>query len=158
MSLKNVLVTVLISVALGCVALRSRAAEPYGLGNRLPGANRVAEQFDLGSRLYDAKCAVCHGMTGRGDGPYANVLTVAIPDLTSLDKRNKGVFPFQRVYEIIDGRLEIAAHGRRDMPIWGSDIGNPPESDLGHARFDPEFYIRMRILALTEYLSRLQTQ
>ena len=40
-------------------------------------------------------------------------------DLTKLSEANKGVFPFSRTYEIIDGRFEVETHGKRDMPVWG---------------------------------------
>lgn len=33
--------------------------------------------------LYGAHCAVCHGATGKGDGPGATVLRQAIPDFTN---------------------------------------------------------------------------
>jgi mono/diheme cytochrome c family protein len=36
----------------------------------------------LGAELYQANCARCHGMGGRGDGPEAVDLPVAPPDLT----------------------------------------------------------------------------
>jgi hypothetical protein len=29
------------------------------------------------------------------------------------------VFPFVRVFEMIDGRLDVAMHGSREMPVWG---------------------------------------
>ena len=40
-------------------------------------------------------------------------------DLTRLAEDNNGVFPFARVYDVIDGRFEVATHGTRDMPVWG---------------------------------------
>jgi hypothetical protein len=36
-----------------------------------------------------------------------------------LSKNNNGVFPLNAVYEVIDGRKSIKAHGTREMPIWG---------------------------------------
>lgn len=60
-----------------------------------------------------ASCAVCHDITGKGDGAYAGPLEKRVPDTTLLAKANGSVFPFQRVYEAIDGT--------REMPIWGQD-------------------------------------
>jgi len=37
-----------------------------------------------------------------------------------LQKDNNGVFPFGKVYDTIDGQQLAAAHGTRQMPIWGN--------------------------------------
>jgi hypothetical protein len=86
------------------------------------------------------------------------------PDLTVLAKKNNGVFPFNSVYEIIDGRKTVVAHGTRDMPIWGDRyapeptralIPRPSENILS-LFYDPETVVRMRILAVIDYLNRIQ--
>lgn len=69
---------------------------------------------------YLLHCAVCHGMHGRGDGPMKPSLTKAPKDLTTLSKENGGSFPETVLYQIIDGRRDIASHGTREMPIWGN--------------------------------------
>lgn len=46
-------------------------------------------------------------------------LLVQASYLTELAKNNRGVFPFDRVHQIIDGRAEVKDHGPRDMPVWG---------------------------------------
>jgi len=63
----------------------------------------------LGERQYKRYCALCHGDDGKGDAPYAELLKVPAIDLTQLGKNNSGAFPFQRVYEVIDGRQAVAA-------------------------------------------------
>jgi mono/diheme cytochrome c family protein len=108
---------------------------------------------DLGKWEYDTHCAACHGSSGAGGGPYAGVLSKTIPNLTTLSKMNGGVFPFTRVYEMIDGRQEVAAHGPRDMPIWGRDY-----TTTSTPYYDPESLARAKILALTEYIYRLQAK
>jgi mono/diheme cytochrome c family protein len=70
--------------------------------------------------LYKALCASCHGLKGDGDGPVAGALKVKIKPLSTLAKRNGGVFPKDYVYRTIDGREDIKAHGDRKMPVWGS--------------------------------------
>ena len=47
-----------------------------------------------------------------------------------LAKKNNGVFPFDSVYEIIDGRKTIIAHGTRDVPIWGDRYTPEPSKAL----------------------------
>ena len=115
-------------------------------------------KFDLGKREYESKCAVCHGSSGKGDGPYAGLLNTKVADLTTLSRRNNGVFPFQRVQEVIDGRKAFKAHGPTDMPIWGLDYLGKAGESYTEAPYDPEAYVRIRILALTEYVYRLQAK
>lgn len=113
---------------------------------------------DFGRFLYRENCVACHGMGGKGDGPLAGkVDTRGGVDLTLLAKANNGVFPVERAYEIIDGRQEIVAHGSRDMPVWGTAflerVAAEGSVELPWGR---EFYVRIRVLALVDYLNRLQ--
>lgn len=71
-----------------------------------------------GKELFRAHCATCHGVTGRGDGPLGDRLRRVPPDLTKFTARNGGVFPSERLYQIIDGR-GVPSHVDREMPIWG---------------------------------------
>ena len=72
-----------------------------------------------GRDLYDFYCASCHGKTGRGDGPNAKKLKTAPPDLATLSKSNRGQFPKDRVQAVLTGEQPTAAHGTREMPVWG---------------------------------------
>lgn len=115
---------------------------------------------DMGKREFDASCAVCHGLTARGDGPYPHPMGAAA-NLTALAKKNSGVFPFKTVYEYIDGTQEVKAHGPRAMPIWGDDYMHKARDEYRDENYmmspyDPHLYTRIRILALTEYIYRLQ--
>ena len=113
------------------------------------------QSVDLGKWEYDWHCAVCHGSSGAGEGPYSGFLTKTIPSLTTLSKRNGGVFPFDRVYETIDGRQEVQAHGTRDMPIWGRDFS---AMSIRGPYYNDEELAHAKILALTEYIYRLQAK
>ena len=115
---------------------------------------------DVGKQEFESKCATCHGLNGKGDGPQASITATKPADLTILAKRNGGVFPTQRVYEIIDGRQEVAAHGPRTMPIWGRefqvDVPDLPR-DVSPGTFDyRETTVQDKIKALIDYLVRLQ--
>jgi len=117
--------------------------------------NGPAEQtFDAGKDDYDSHCAACHGSSGVGDGQYARLLTVTIPNLTTLSKRNGGVFPYSKVYETIDGRLELPAHGTRNMPIWGQEFSYRKRA----LNPNPEAFVRAKINALVLYIHRLQAK
>lgn len=74
-----------------------------------------------GSDLYGAYCASCHGADGRGSGPTAPALKVAPPDLTTMARRNGGVFPRDRVVALVTHGETLAtpAHGSSRMPVWG---------------------------------------
>lgn len=122
----------------------------------LPAIGLAKEKTDIGKREYEANCAVCHGIKGRGDGPYAGLTQRRPPDLTLFAKNNGGVFPLAWVYEVIEGERDVVAHGPRDMPIWGWEYRMELAERYGEVPFDVEFYVRARILALAEYLSRLQ--
>ena len=121
----------------------------------------AAQNFDRGKYEYEAHCATCHGLTGKGDGPFAQQLKsgTVVPNLTEISKRNNGVFSFMRVSDIIDGTESVTAHGPRQMPIWGprykSEVGENVYDDY---RADVEAFARARILALTEYVYRLQAK
>jgi mono/diheme cytochrome c family protein len=123
----------------------------------LPAAFAGDKLVDVGKGEYDASCAVCHGFNGRGGGPFASQLNVKVPDLTVLAKNNQGIFPFDRVYQIIDGRQEVKAHGTREMPIWGRAFRMQTSAFFqNYPSYDEESGARSRILALTEYVYRLQ--
>ena len=127
------------------------------LGNSA--AALAAENLDVGKMEYDGACAVCHGPSGKGDGYLKLQLVNQVPDLTVLAKNNRGVFPFDRVYQIIDGRQEIKTHGPREMPVWGRSFNLQTSVYFeNYPRHDVESGARSRILALTEYLYRLQTK
>lgn len=118
---------------------------------------------DFGQREFNANCATCHGSDAKGRGPVAGFLIKNPPDLTQLSRQNGGVFPMDRLYRIIDGRdLPEAAspgvHGSREMPIWGRDYRMRDAEYFGDVPYDPDAMVRGRILALLEYLNRLQAR
>jgi mono/diheme cytochrome c family protein len=74
-----------------------------------------------GKDLYREYCAVCHGTAGKGDGPAADALKTAPPDLTQIASKNGGKYPEMKVQHIITGESEEpSAHGSKDMPMWGT--------------------------------------
>ena len=90
-----------------------------------------------GAQLFRTYCASCHGETARGTGPLAAELTRPVPDLSTYTARNGGVFPGERLRQIIAGRGP-AAHGDRTMPVWGDVFKrqqSAPDTDDG-ARID----------------------
>jgi mono/diheme cytochrome c family protein len=141
---------------------RCAAAVVLGAGLLVAASGTAAPpgkaKVDPGKLEYEVSCALCHGMTGKGDGPYKLAIPKAPTDLTQLAKQNAGTFPFNRVYETIDGRKDVGAHGTRDMPIWGQRYQQAAAEYYIDVPYDPDVYVRGRILALTEYVNRLQAK
>ena len=118
-----------------------------------------AQGTQYGKNEYIKACATCHGVTGKGDGHMAKALIKPPPDLTKLSESNKGVFPASRIYDVIDGRMEVMNHGSRDMPVWGDVFAGDltarlPRDSLSKETVDA--MVRVRILTLVEYISTLQ--
>ena len=129
------------------------------LGNANVG---YSQGLELGKFEYLNSCASCHGLTGKGDGPVAKSLKRNPADLTKLSEANKGIFPFSRIYDVIDGRFEVVTHGKREMPVWGQ-VYQPTGGSAETPAIPPhlskalgELFVRGRILALIEYISTLQ--
>ena len=117
---------------------------------------------EIGKFEYLNSCASCHGTTGKGDGPVVKSLIKPPTDLTRLSETNSGVFPFARVYDVIDGRFELATHGTRDMPVWGEVYkrswaqGQNGTLPYLASKEVIESIVRVRILALIDYIFTLQ--
>jgi len=113
---------------------------------------RGAGDAEIGRLRFTTYCASCHGAQAKGDGTLAEVLRVPPPDLTTLAERHDGVFPEAYVRRTIDGREEMLAHGRREMPVWGIGL-----RDLGRDS-DQEAEIQARINDLVVFLRSIQTE
>ena len=113
----------------------------------------VGQDEHLGITEYELACMACHGVDGRGDGPLAKTLKARPSDLTQISKASGGRFPSKKVGEMIDGRAAVAAHGSREMPVWGdryraAESGNRPKIVEQRAR--------AQIDALVKYVQTLQ--
>lgn len=114
-----------------------------------------SQRVDLGKLEFESKCAVCHGRSGRGQGPYTEFLTKSPSDLTGLARANGGVLPMDRLYQVINGE-GLPAHGPRDMPVWGREYRMEAANHFMDVPYDEQGYVRAKLLALLEYLNRLQ--
>ncbi len=128
------------------------------LGVTFAGTAFAEARSDLGKQEYESNCVACHGLAGKGDGYFAQFLKLPVPDLTTIAKRNGGVFPADRMIEVVDGRQALKGHGPRNMPIWGTTYTEKASSYYGGLAFNPEQFVRARILALVDYLYSLQAR
>lgn len=108
---------------------------------------------DAGKTEYMNACAACHGADGAGSGPVSEYMTIVVPPLTGLAAANDGVFPLQKVVEIIDGRTDVRAHGS-GMPVWGAVFADPLAAEVSGQSSD--YITRGRILSLAYYLESIQ--
>lgn len=127
---------------------------PIGL-TLYSGAVWAQQKTDLGKREFEANCASCHGVSGKGGGVLLEFLKRSPPDLTQLAKNNKGVFPMARLYDVIEGG-NVPVHGARDMPVWGREYRIKDAEYYGEVNYDSTALVRARILTLLEYINRLQ--
>jgi mono/diheme cytochrome c family protein len=124
-----------------------------------------AEDVDAGKAEFQSSCSSCHGADARGNGPVSSQLKTSPSDLTVLARNNNGVFPTDAVYETIYGAKIVAAHGTREMPIWGYQF--IPMANYPHT-IDPSYWkmfgpepsseivVRARIFAVIDYLKQIQ--
>ena len=113
-----------------------------------------AQEAPFGAKEFAVSCAVCHGPAGKGDGDLAKFLTVKPADLTVLAKNNGGEYPFLRVFQVIDGRTQVAAHGDRAMPVWGDRYES--ETGVEAGTYASEVMVRSRVLELVYFIQTIQ--
>ncbi|HVN39880.1 MAG TPA: c-type cytochrome [Myxococcota bacterium] len=106
---------------------------------------------EMGKPYFQAYCASCHGVSGRGDGPASVSLRARPADLTQIAARRGGKFSRGEIAQFIDGRFSVSAHGSREMPVWGEVFTRDiPEADVA------ESIARGKVLVLVEYLKSIQ--
>jgi mono/diheme cytochrome c family protein len=104
-----------------------------------------------GKIIFRQVCAPCHGTDARGGGPVAESLKTPPADLTRIAARHGGSFPAEAIAAFIDGRKDVAAHGSREMPVWGDSLAQAVnDKDTREKR------IERAIQMLVQYLETVQ--
>jgi mono/diheme cytochrome c family protein len=159
MALKHLSLLNLASVLLlgGAIVGFTASAALAGGGGATMGPSGQMLSGKLQFRQY---CAQCHGMDATGDGPVAAALKKKPANLTTLAKKNGGVFPEQEVREFIDGTKTAASHGTREMPIWGFAFMNRQSTMGGQNTASPlsEQEVKQKINRLVDYIKTIQVQ
>lgn len=106
------------------------------------------EDYNSGAFLYRAYCASCHGESGRGDGPVADI-GPRPPDLTRLAQKAGGTFPRDDVRAVLSETRRVPGHAVPAMPNW-LEIIRRTERD--------ERVVRSSIEALVAHLESLQVR
>ncbi|MGE5848683.1 MAG: c-type cytochrome [Candidatus Methylomirabilota bacterium] len=115
-------IVVLLLIGLGVTAVLLE----YGLlrrGEETPAATAAPR----GRALYDAHCAVCHGSTGKGDGPGARVVRQSMRDFT--DPAAMQAVGDRFLFEIT--KKGSSQFGRSNaMPAWGMKLSDAEIHDV----------------------------
>jgi mono/diheme cytochrome c family protein len=95
-----------------------------------------------GEEMYQVYCASCHGRDAKG--------SVTATDLTVLSRQHDGKFPMTLVKDAIRGDARVAAHGPKDMPVWGHVFR--------YMGSGSRLEVEVRINNLAEYIKTLQVK
>ncbi len=104
-----------------------------------------------GRTYYLRYCASCHGENADGRGPMAPSIKEQPADLRLLGERFGTPPSIERVAAYVDGREAVAAHGPREMPVWGErfyDIWNAKGSPGGMQGRITEIVLYLRTIQL----------
>jgi mono/diheme cytochrome c family protein len=113
----------------------------------VPREQPLAIKSMAGADLFKFYCSTCHGEDARGRRAVAPERPAG-PDLTTLARRNGGVFPRAHVLEVIrHGSGSLPSHGPAGMPVWGAIFRGLDSNDTR---------TEIRIENLVEYLKSLQ--
>ncbi len=132
-------------------AQTSSGSQPASPQASKPAVRKVAPAYtdpSDGKEMYVAYCASCHGTEGTGNGPAAPALKTPPADLTQLAAKNGGTFPDAHIAQVIKGDSRTAAHGNKDMPVWGPVFLQMGGHDTAQ--------VQLRIRNLTRYLESIQ--
>ena len=125
----------------------------FAFGQDKPTVKQVKAGYSdpaSGKAMFQSYCSACHGKEGKGDGPAAAALKKGPSDLTILARRNAGKFPALAVQSSIAGEPGgAAAHGSKDMPVWG---------DVFHSMTSNDSITKMRMRNLVAYIEALQVK
>ncbi|MGR1580269.1 c-type cytochrome [Thalassobius sp. S69A] len=106
-----------------------------------------------GQKLYVENCAMCHGLSGQGDGDLAQDMTPAPADLTGITRAAGGVFPTAQVLSQIDGYTRMQGRDQI-MPEYGALLsGDTVPVQLQDGEFSP---VPRPLAALVTYLETIQ--
>jgi mono/diheme cytochrome c family protein len=138
---------ILLSATFAWMALSAppRAAP---LAPLLSAESQEREDYNSGAYLYRVFCASCHGESGKGDGPVADLTDPPASDLTTIRGRAGGVFPRAQVMAVLDRTTSVKGH--ETMPNWRTVLRRTEGED--------ERVIRKRLEALVSHVETLQNR
>ncbi len=131
-------------IAAGTAVLVAAASHAQ---TQVPREQPLIVKTTVGSELYKFYCSTCHGNDAKGRAA-ASAVRPAAPDLTLLARYSGGVFPRDRVFEVIrHGSGAVSSHGGPGMPVWGAIFRGLDGNDT---------LVEFRIANLVDYLGSIQ--
>lgn len=106
-----------------------------------------------GQQMFTDYCAPCHGKDGTGNGPAAPALKKTPTNLAALARNNGGKYPAEHVAAVLTFGDEKAAHGSKDMPVWGQLF-----ESLNWSSSTKDVEAKQRINQLNRYIESLQAK
>ena len=134
-----------ILLTLSALALAQAPAQAAPTVKHVPITNAPSNS---GVEMFKSYCAVCHGVTGKGDGPAASAMKTPPTDLTTLAKKNGGKYPSAHVASVIRGQATLPSHGNEEMPVWGRLFSTISQGNQGQ--------VQQRVANLVDYVGTLQ--
>lgn len=110
----------------------------------------------IGKSTFERSCAICHGFDAEAQSNISELFKVPPKDLTTIARRNDGIFPLERVYHVIAGDIQEPAHGVSEMPIWGDYFMTDTLEDRNVNPKDARDIVQGRILSVVYYLQSIQ--
>ena len=132
----------------GIVGVQGAAAQDQP--KRIEHTAAAATSPASGHDMFISYCAPCHGKAAKGDGPASSALKIAPADLTVLSKENGGKYPSNKVTSILSGQTDLAAHGNKEMPVWGVVFWSMSGGHAGE--------VQQRVANLNRYIESLQVK
>lgn len=132
------------------------ATVAFGFASAAFAADPPKQGWSFGKDQYNARCAPCHGVNGKGGGPAAKQVGFPVPDLTTFAKRNGGAFPTDLAWQKIDGR-PTSFDAERSMPVWGRTFRHEAMEKLD-SKTKVETYVAAEIFAIIEHVKSIQVK
>jgi mono/diheme cytochrome c family protein len=126
-------------------------ASTLGLSQLSMADDADQKQVEIGKQNHLRYCGSCHGPNGKGDGILSGTLKQKPADLTLIAQKNGGKFPTAEIVSFIDGTKPVAAHGDREMPVWGEVMKEESPGALGQ-----EAVVQAKITSIVNYLKSIQ--
>ena len=149
----NKLITYAATIFVGVVSLGAFAAETAVSGVVIKQVPMTYKDVALknGHEMYDDLCAVCHGVTGKGDGPAASALSTSVPDLTQF-RAEIGSQYHAQLESAISGINRNVHENIVGMPLWFREFQYVRRDKFGRPR---TMYANLKLHSLAEYVEEL---
>jgi len=149
----NRLIAFAATMFVASVSLGAFAAETGATGVVIKQGPLTYQDIALkdGHEMYDQLCAVCHGVTGRGDGPAAPALSSPVPDLTQFGAGTGSQY-HEQLESVISGLNRTVHKDIVGMPLWFREFQYVRRDKFGHPRTT---YANLKIHSLAEYVEGL---